>query len=90
MVFLFMERCQLCIYFCYNRIEISGWQASQASIAVGSQVWAEDPNLAWIVGEVLEVNGDEIKIRCSSKETFEEPTEQTVSASNQGSLVSHS
>ncbi|XP_020276346.1 myosin-6-like isoform X2 [Asparagus officinalis] len=42
--------------------------ASQGSVAVGSQVWAEDPKVAWIDGEVLEVDGDKIKIRCSSGE----------------------
>ncbi|ONK63812.1 uncharacterized protein A4U43_C07F19200 [Asparagus officinalis] len=39
------------------------------SIAVGSQVWAEHPEVAWIDGEVLEVDEDDIKISCSSGET---------------------
>ncbi|KAJ6792577.1 myosin-6-like [Iris pallida] len=36
------------------------------NIAVGSQVWAEDPESAWIDGEVLEVHGGEVKIATSS------------------------
>ncbi|XP_017698241.2 myosin-8-like [Phoenix dactylifera] len=40
--------------------------ATSVNIAVGSQVWVEDPNVAWIDGEVLGVNGDEIKVRCTS------------------------
>jgi len=39
------------------------------NIEVGSQVWVEDPDAAWIDGEVLEVNGDEIKVSCTSGKT---------------------
>ncbi|PIN01883.1 Myosin ATPase [Handroanthus impetiginosus] len=37
-----------------------------ASTAVGSHVWVEDPEVAWIDGEVVEVNGEEIKVLCTS------------------------
>ncbi|XP_073313049.1 myosin-6-like isoform X16 [Primulina huaijiensis] len=40
--------------------------AVSASIAVGSHVWVGDPELAWIEGEVAEVNGQEIKVTCTS------------------------
>lgn len=40
--------------------------AVSASIAVGSHVWVGDPELTWIDGEVLEVNGHEIKVNCTS------------------------
>ncbi|KAK6122938.1 hypothetical protein DH2020_043315 [Rehmannia glutinosa] len=40
-----------------------------ASIAVGSLVWVEDPEVAWIDGEVVEVNGEEIKVICTSGKT---------------------
>lgn len=40
--------------------------AVSASIAVGSHVWVGDPELTWIDGEVLEVNGHEIKVTCTS------------------------
>ncbi|KAG8372794.1 hypothetical protein BUALT_Bualt12G0104000 [Buddleja alternifolia] len=40
-----------------------------ASIAVGSQVWVEDFEVAWIDGEVVEVNGEEIEVICSSGKT---------------------
>ncbi|XP_072971215.1 myosin-6-like isoform X1 [Typha angustifolia] len=43
--------------------------AAQVSIAVGTQVWVEDPDEAWVDGEVLEVNGDNINIHCSSGKT---------------------
>ncbi|KAJ6810054.1 myosin-6-like [Iris pallida] len=39
------------------------------NIAVGSQVWAEDPDTAWIDGEVLEVRGGEITISTSNGKT---------------------
>ncbi|KAI4304547.1 hypothetical protein MLD38_040041 [Melastoma candidum] len=34
--------------------------------AVGSFVWLEDPDAAWIDGEVLEVKGDDLKVLCTS------------------------
>ncbi|KAJ3678582.1 hypothetical protein LUZ60_002385 [Juncus effusus] len=43
--------------------------ASQVHILIGSQVWVEDPDEAWIDGEVLEINGDEITVNCSSGKT---------------------
>ncbi|XP_023158168.1 myosin-6 isoform X1 [Zea mays] len=51
-------------------------QAAQASIAAGSQVWVEDPGVAWIDGEVVKVNGDTVTVRCSNDKTV------TVKASN--------
>ncbi|KAG2654947.1 myosin-6-like [Panicum virgatum] len=41
--------------------------AAQASIAVGSQVWVEDPDVAWIDGEVIKVNGDTVTVKCSNE-----------------------
>eukprot|EP00261_Vitis_vinifera_P034473 XP_019075716.1 PREDICTED: myosin-6 isoform X3 [Vitis vinifera] len=39
-------------------------------VVVGSHVWVEDPEIAWIDGEVVEVNGEEIKIICTSGKTI--------------------
>lgn len=36
---------------------------------MGSLVWVEDPVVAWIDGEVLEVNGADIKVLCTSGKT---------------------
>ncbi|XP_030499748.1 myosin-6 isoform X1 [Cannabis sativa] len=36
---------------------------------VGSLVWIEDPDLAWLDGEVLEINGENIKVLCTSGKT---------------------
>ena len=44
-------------------------QADQASVAVGSQVWVEDPDVAWIDGEVIKVNGDTVTVKCSNEKT---------------------
>lgn len=41
-------------------------QSTGASIIVGSQVWVEDHDVAWIDGEGLEINDKEIKVKCSS------------------------
>ncbi|KAI3697119.1 hypothetical protein L6452_29880 [Arctium lappa] len=40
--------------------------ATSANIIVGSQVWVEDPEVAWIDGDVLSINDREIKVKCSS------------------------
>ncbi|KAK4785846.1 hypothetical protein SAY86_002535 [Trapa natans] len=32
------------------------------NISVGSHVWAEDPSLAWVDGEVFRINGEEVHI----------------------------
>ncbi|CAN6868868.1 unnamed protein product [Brassica oleracea] len=37
-----------------------------STVKVGSFVWVEDPEEAWLDGEVIEVNGDDIKVRCTS------------------------
>jgi hypothetical protein len=34
---------------------------------VGSFVWVEDPEEAWMDGEVVEVNGEEITVNCASR-----------------------
>ncbi|WMV47058.1 hypothetical protein MTR67_040443 [Solanum verrucosum] len=44
-------------------------QAASISLPVGSLVWVEDPDVAWIDGEVLEVNGSDIKVLCTSGKT---------------------
>ncbi|XP_022953483.1 myosin-6-like [Cucurbita moschata] len=38
-------------------------------VGVGSLVWLEDSEEAWIEGEVLEVRGEEIKVLCTSGKT---------------------
>ncbi|KAL3517759.1 hypothetical protein ACH5RR_020348 [Cinchona calisaya] len=43
--------------------------AASVSFAVGSLVWVEDPDVAWIDGEVVEVNGQDIKVLCTSGKT---------------------
>ncbi|RLN32866.1 myosin-6-like [Panicum miliaceum] len=40
--------------------------ASKVRFTVGSQVWVEDVDVAWIDGLVEEVQGDELVINCSS------------------------
>ncbi|XWS36516.1 hypothetical protein CRYUN_Cryun20dG0091400 [Craigia yunnanensis] len=40
-----------------------------ASLVVGSVVWVEDSDIAWIDGEVVEVNGEDIKVLCTSGKT---------------------
>jgi len=48
---------------------ISYWinvQAGQLNYFVGSHVWVEDPDEAWIDGEILESKDDEITISYES------------------------
>ncbi|XP_051120458.1 myosin-6-like [Andrographis paniculata] len=42
---------------------------ASASLGVGSKVWVEDPDIAWIDGEVVAASGDEIKVLCTSGKT---------------------
>ncbi|KAL8139816.1 hypothetical protein V2J09_005837 [Rumex salicifolius] len=39
---------------------------SPVNIIVGSHVWIEDPKLAWIDGEVIRINNDEVEIRTTN------------------------
>ncbi|CAN6866583.1 unnamed protein product, partial [Brassica oleracea] len=41
-------------------------QAGNFSPSVGSCVWVEDRDEAWIDGEVVEVNGEDLKVLCTS------------------------
>ncbi|KAK7245275.1 hypothetical protein RIF29_40114 [Crotalaria pallida] len=43
--------------------------AVAAAPIVGSHIWVEDSDVAWIDGEVLEVNREEIKVLCTSGKT---------------------
>ncbi|GMN50399.1 hypothetical protein TIFTF001_019550 [Ficus carica] len=45
------------------------FQVGAFSPIVGSLVWIEDPNAAWIDGEVVEVKGQDIKVLCTSGKT---------------------
>ncbi|XP_042045753.1 myosin-6-like [Salvia splendens] len=40
-----------------------------AKIAVGSHVWVEDPDESWLDGEVVQVNGQQITVNCTSGKT---------------------
>jgi hypothetical protein len=38
-------------------------QAATGNVAIGAQVWVEDPELAWVEGEVLEINDKKVEVR---------------------------
>ncbi|XP_072086263.1 myosin-8-like [Arachis hypogaea] len=40
-----------------------------ATPTVGSHVWVEDSEVAWIDSEVLEVNEEEVKVSCTLRKT---------------------
>ncbi|KAG8389131.1 hypothetical protein BUALT_Bualt02G0197300 [Buddleja alternifolia] len=42
---------------------------TSVTLGVGSLVWVEDPDAAWIDGEVVAVNGENIKVQCTSGKT---------------------
>lgn len=41
----------------------SGLVQASGNVTIGAQVWVEDPELAWVEGEVLEINGKNVKVR---------------------------
>ncbi len=38
-------------------------QAATGNVAMGAQVWVEDPGLAWAEAEVVEINDKTVKVR---------------------------
>ncbi|KAI8565380.1 hypothetical protein RHMOL_Rhmol03G0254500 [Rhododendron molle] len=44
-------------------------KAAPVNIIVGSHVWVEDPVLAWVDGEVIRLNGQEVHVRNTSGKT---------------------
>ncbi|KAB1208662.1 Myosin-6 [Morella rubra] len=44
-------------------------EAGAVSHGVGALVWVEDPDEAWLEGEIVEVIGEEIKVLCTSGKT---------------------
>lgn len=59
------------IYFAHfdtncDQLVLLTWQVAAVNVEVGTQVWVEDPDVAWIDGEVIEVNGNQIKVNCTS------------------------
>ena len=61
-------------------------QTVSTGIAVGSHVWVEDPEVAWIDGIVLEVDGEEITVDCTSGKTVS--TTSVVFSSSWNKIVS--
>ncbi|KAJ0961738.1 hypothetical protein J5N97_000057 [Dioscorea zingiberensis] len=41
-------------------------QATSVTIIVGSHVWVEDPESAWVDGQVLKLNGDDAEVQTSN------------------------
>ena len=48
-------------------------QTTPVNIVVGYPVWVEDPEVAWIDGEVFEINGKEAKIQTTNGKTVKTP-----------------
>lgn len=49
------------------------FQAGPDNIIIGSHVWVEDPGLAWIDGEVIRINGNEIHVKTTHGKTVSAP-----------------
>ncbi|GAB4853754.1 hypothetical protein Ancab_017947 [Ancistrocladus abbreviatus] len=47
-------------------VQANRWKATPENIIVGCHVWVEDPELAWIDGEVTWVNGHEIHVQTAN------------------------
>ncbi|CAN0915754.1 XI-2 [Linum grandiflorum] len=42
---------------------------ASVNFAIGSLVWLEDPDVSWIDGQVLEINGEDLKVQCTTDKT---------------------
>ena len=40
-------------------------------MVVGSHVWVEDPDICWVDGEVVKINGEELEIKTSNGKKVE-------------------
>lgn len=40
-------------------------QGTPVNIIVGSHVWIEDPSIAWIDGQVSQINGEDVQVDTS-------------------------
>ena len=49
------------------------FQAGPDNIIIGSHVWVEDPGLAWIDGEVVRINGNEVHVKTTNWKTVSAP-----------------
>lgn len=47
-------------------------QGTPVNIIVGSHVWIEDPEIAWIEGQVTKINGEEVTIDTTNGNTVRE------------------
>ncbi|KAE8665603.1 Myosin-10 [Hibiscus syriacus] len=56
--------------FIFPSLKFKWMNAAMSAFMVGSEVWVADPDDAWIDGEVLDINGDEIKVKCTSNKTI--------------------
>lgn len=64
-------------YFLLASNAIKYLQAAPVNIIIGSHVWVEDPSLAWIDGEVIKINGQELHVHTTKGKTvsvFQEKT----------------
>ncbi|KAH0739823.1 hypothetical protein KY290_038528 [Solanum tuberosum] len=50
-------------------VKLAYSRSVSASVVVGSHVWVEDPEVAWLDGVVVEINGEEITVDCNSEKT---------------------
>ncbi|WRX08322.1 IQ motif [Theobroma cacao] len=60
----------LTVLFLLWLAEVVGFKAITAGLGVGSLVWVEDSDIAWIDGEVVEVKREDIKVLCTSGKTI--------------------
>lgn len=52
-------------------------QSVSTSVVVGSHVWVEDQEVAWLDGVVVEVNGEGITVDCNSGKTVSSITQSS-------------
>lgn len=44
-------------------------QAAPVNIIVGSHVWVEDPELAWVDGEVFKISAEDVHVHTTNGQT---------------------
>ncbi|KAK3004284.1 hypothetical protein RJ639_019667 [Escallonia herrerae] len=68
-----MENCSSCLVWYFLTLYAVAFMVTDAAapvnIIVGSHVWVEDPKLAWIDGEVVRINREEVHVRATNGKT---------------------
>ncbi|CAI9117967.1 OLC1v1019461C1 [Oldenlandia corymbosa var. corymbosa] len=66
---VYHRKCPLGVIFAGIRMMEIMSETAATGLAVGSHVWVQDPDVAWVDGVITEIDGEEITVNCTSGKT---------------------